>query len=208
MLRYDLLFFKMGTVVGFPFYGAWFPSSFPRAVFFASAISLVFIILNVSPNNGQSYQHPLNGMPRMPSTVLGASLHALFYIASITRVIQEFPLHATAVGLHIQFSQTAREWRMKPIQYILYTLTLTICISSGDVRTWTSSSGKTLEGKFVKEKYNIVYIETSEGSAKKIKLSDLSQADREWIKQQTPLPQKQRKHLTPRPSLLTCSERS
>ena len=44
-------------------------------------------------------------------------------------------------------------------------------------RTWTSVSGKTLEGRFVKLQQEIVFLETADGSTMQIPLTKLCAAD-------------------------------
>lgn len=51
--------------------------------------------------------------------------------------------------------------------------------------TWTSVAGITIEARFVKEKYGIVYLETSDGAVKQIKLTQLSEQDRKRVNELT-----------------------
>ena len=76
---------------------------------------------------------------------------------------------------------------MKATQYILAAALLlgAISASAGEVRTWTSKTGTTIEAEFVKLKFDTVYLKTSDGSVKEIKKSNLAKADQELITQLT-----------------------
>ena len=56
---------------------------------------------------------------------------------------------------------------------------------ANELRTWTSTAETTIEAKFVKEQSGVVYLETSDGATKKIKLSKLSEQDRKLITELT-----------------------
>ena len=58
---------------------------------------------------------------------------------------------------------------------------LAVCMSSlisnGEMRTWTSTAGTTIEAEFVKVKFNTVYLKAADGAVKKIPKSKLTQDD-------------------------------
>ncbi|MBL7133290.1 MAG: hypothetical protein ISS78_04275, partial [Phycisphaerae bacterium] len=49
------------------------------------------------------------------------------------------------------------------------------------IRTWTSSSGKTLEAEFVRMRFGIVYLKKADGKNVTIRLSGLSEEDRKVV---------------------------
>lgn len=63
-------------------------------------------------------------------------------------------------------------------------LAVTTAIAN-ELRTWTSSAGTTIEAKFVKEQSGVVHLETADGSIKKIKISKLSEQDRQLVDELT-----------------------
>ena len=64
-------------------------------------------------------------------------------------------------------------------------LLVVITATAGEVRTWTSKTGTTIDAEFVKAKYDTVYLKTTDGSVKKIKTSNLSKEDQDRIAQLT-----------------------
>ena len=71
---------------------------------------------------------------------------------------------------------------------ILLTATLLLIstmATASEIRIWTSTAGTTIEAKFLKEQFGIAYLETADGSVKKIKISNLSDQDRKRIAQLT-----------------------
>ncbi len=67
---------------------------------------------------------------------------------------------------------------------VVLLLASTMAIAN-ELRPWTSTAGTTIEAKFVKEQSGVVYLETSDGATKKIKLSKLSKQDRKLIAELT-----------------------
>ena len=52
------------------------------------------------------------------------------------------------------------------------------------IRTWTSVTGRTLDARFTKEAYGTIFLETAAGRTIKIRVTQLSQADRDYVRQQ------------------------
>ncbi len=67
--------------------------------------------------------------------------------------------------------------------YLITAALLLVAISAtaGEVRTWTSKTGTTIEAEFVELKFGTVHLKTPDGSVKKIKKSNLSKEDQQEI---------------------------
>ncbi len=75
---------------------------------------------------------------------------------------------------------------MKKAYLITATLLLVaISATAGEVRTWTSKTGTTIEAEFVKVKLGTVHLKTPDGSVKQIKKSNLSKEDQQEISRLT-----------------------
>jgi thiol-disulfide isomerase/thioredoxin len=60
-------------------------------------------------------------------------------------------------------------------------LLVAVSATAGEIRTWTSTAGTTIDAEFVKEKYGTAYLKTADGSVKQIRSADLSKADQDLI---------------------------
>ncbi len=67
--------------------------------------------------------------------------------------------------------------------YLIMAALLLVAISAvaGEVRTWTSKTGTTIEAEFVKEKFGTIHLKTPDGSIKQIKKSNLSKEDQQLV---------------------------
>jgi len=64
-------------------------------------------------------------------------------------------------------------------------LLVALSASAGEIRTWTSKTGTTIEAEFVKVKFGTVHLKTPDGSVKQIKKSNLSKEDQRLISRLT-----------------------
>ena len=56
----------------------------------------------------------------------------------------------------------------------------------GEMRTWTSKTGQTLEAEYARNTMDTVWLKTPTGKQKKIPISAFSKADQDYIYSQTP----------------------
>lgn len=61
-----------------------------------------------------------------------------------------------------------------------------LSLGFGEMRTWTSQSGKTIDAEYVRDTMGNVWLKTSTGKMKKIPISALSKADQDYINLKRP----------------------
>lgn len=68
----------------------------------------------------------------------------------------------------------------------LFALLASCMTVSGEVRTWTTTSGDVVEGEYVSVAFDTVYIENVNGQQIKVPIADLSDGDKRYVKLANP----------------------